>query len=367
MSARLGLSVLAIAFCCAMQSRAQAPLESKNISGDLGADRLNALSDARRAAQKELDEKRAAFDTPGIANALEAGFYLIAIARITAVQLPNDTTPRTRVTFQVEQFLRGESDVKRFDVESRWAPKSPTSDEGPQIIVASNYRETALDKSRPKEGDRYLLGYTQEYGNVDPVFVSGVVDLQDPSQAELTGNVTRFLAMENEANLNGFETYLDGLDDKAPWIRDIAIHKLTKSDSCNASPKCAERFLAVVKRGLESDTPNERQEALFWLVWVDSVSRSEKARGVSPGGLPVLPDSALRVLFDAATKDQNLVVGDEAFQYEQMFELHRTGSPGDCFVIVPELRKSARMRSQTQPPLPPEFQLSYTYGCLPRQ
>lgn len=367
MNAKRGFSLLAIVVFCAMRSTAQAPIEGKNIFGDLSADRLNALSDGRRAAQKELDEKRAAFDTPGIANALGAGFYLIVIARVTAVRLADDTTPRTRVTFHVEQFLRGESDVTSLDVESRWAPKSAPSDERPLITVAGNYLETALDKSKPKEGDRYILGYTLEFGNRDPVFVLGVVDLEDPAQGELIGNVRRFLAMEKEANLNGFETYLDALDDKVPWIRDIAHHELTKSDSCNASPSCGERFLAAVKRELRSDTPNERQEALFWLVWVDSVSQSENARGGNSDGLPVLPDSALRVLFDAAVQDQNLVVGDEAFQYREMFELHRSGSPGECFLIVPELRKSLRMRSQTQPPLPPDFQLSYSYGCLPRQ
>jgi hypothetical protein len=353
-----GFSVFAAVLLFTMQSPAQESRESRDFFGNLSAEQLNLISESRRAARKELDEKAAAFDTPGIASALGFPSYLIAIARITAVKLPDDTTPRTRVTFHVEQYLRGESNLAEFDVESRWVPKSSVSDEGPL------YRKTALDESEPKTGHRYILGYTLDYSDGEPVFALGVVDLQDPAQAELIGNIRRFLAMDTEASLNGFETYLELLDDKIPWIRDIAVHWLTESDSCNASPICAERFSVAVRRQLQSDTPNERQEAVSWLVWVDSVSSAGK-RYLE--GLPVLPDSALRVLFNAAIQDRNVVIGDEAFEYREMFEMRRSGSPGECFVIVPPLRKSLRMRSQAQPPLRPNFPFTYSYGCLPKQ
>jgi hypothetical protein len=91
MNARRGLNLLAIVVFFAMRSTAQAPLDSKNVFGDLSADRLNAISESRKAARNELDEKSAVFDTPGIANALGAGFYLIVIARITQSSYP--TTP----------------------------------------------------------------------------------------------------------------------------------------------------------------------------------------------------------------------------------------------------------------------------------
>jgi len=359
-----GFSVFAAVLLFTMQSPAQELRESRDVFDNLSAEQLNLISESRRAAQKELDEKAAAFDTPGIASALGFPSYLIAVARITALKLPDDTTHRTRVTFHVEQYLRGESNLAEFDVESRWVPKSSVSDEGPLITIFSNYRKTALDESEPETGHRYILGYTLDYSDGEPVFALGVVDLQDPAQAELIGNIRRFFAMDTEASLNGFETYLELLDDKIPWIRDIAVHRLTESDNCNAAPVCAERFSLAVRRKLQSDTPNERQEAVFWLVWIDSVS-SDRKRYLE--GLPVLPDSALRDLFDAAIKDRNVVIGDEAFMYREMFEIRRSDSPGECFVIVPPLRKSLRMRSQAQPPLPPNFPFTYSYGCLPKQ
>jgi hypothetical protein len=98
---------------------------------------------------------------------------------IAGVQLPKDATSRTIVTFHVEQFLRGESNVLVFNVESHW-------------------------------NSRYILGYTLDYGVDKFIFVLGAVDLQDPGQAEMIAHVRRFL-LESEAGLSGFETYLDAL------------------------------------------------------------------------------------------------------------------------------------------------------------
>ena len=57
---------------------------------------------------------------------------------------------------------------------------------------------------------------------------------------------------------------------------------------------CAEKFPAVVTRQITSETPNERQQAVGWLVWIDSVSRMEGARKTLADGLPILPDSKMR-------------------------------------------------------------------------
>ncbi len=59
-------------------------------------------------------------------------------------------------------------------------------------------------------------------------------------------------------------------------------------------------------------------------------------------GLPVLRDSAIRQLWDTATDDPNVFIGDEAFARREMFDFDRVGKPGECIEIVPALRKSAR-------------------------
>ena len=358
------VGIFLIVHCCVIPCLPQDAVQDPKLFDIESSERLQMLYESRQLAQKELIANSSAFAPQGIFDALGFHSYLIAIATIEAVQLPKDATSRTIVTLHVEQFLRGESNVIGFDVESRWNPKK----EEPSIITDGNYRETALDKSEPKVGNTYILGYTLNYYGVEKfVFVLGVVDLQDSTQAELISNVRRFLNLESEAGWRGFETFLEALDDRLPWIRDIAVHRLTESDDCNGSPACAERFSAAVRRGLQSDAPNERQEAVNWLVWVDSVSKGEKKRKGYERGLPILPDSTLRVLFDSTIDDRNVAIGDCAFQYREMFKMDRSGSPGQCWVIVPALRKSARIRSQDSPPLPPGFPLSYSYGCVPSQ
>lgn len=333
--------------------------EGTNLFGGLSAKELDAIRASRTAAQKELAEKSAVFDTPGIADALEAEHWLIAVAKISSVQLPTDADSPTIVTFHVEQRLRGESEVNDFSVESRWNPKK----EEPKItLVDGNYHETALDKSEPKAGNRYILGYTLDNGVEKFVFVPGVIDLKDPEQAELIANVRRFLDLEAEARVRGIDSYLDALDDKVPWIRDIAVHRLTYLDTCNASSLCAERFAAAVQRQFRSETPNERGEAIDWLIWVDSISRSQKERGYTDG-LPVLSDSTLRALLDKAVQDPNVELGDRAFQARETFDLDRNGSPGDCFAVMPELRKAVLWHSKPNP-WPPE-DMTGTYGCIP--
>ena len=76
-------------------------------------------------------------------------------------------------------------------------------------------------------------------------------------------------------------------------------------------------------------------------------------------------DSKIRALLNEATDDPNVSIGDRAFQYREQFDFYRSKSPGDCFAIVPSLRKSTYWRSVETNPVPAVFPLSYTYGCIP--
>lgn len=358
-------SIFAVVLLSAMPMWCQAPLESPTAFGDLSAAQLSQITESRQAAKKELAAQSAAFSTPSIAIPLGFHSYLIARAKITAVQLPNATTLRTTVSFHVEQLLRGESQITDFDVESRWAPKPETNGDGSISFNGAINQETALDLAEPKVGAQYILGYTLAYSSGKPVFAPGAIDTEDPAQSELISNMERFLALESEAGPFGFAPYLEALEGRVPWIRDIAVHRLSLSRACNASPVCTERFSFVVKRQLQSNSPNEREKAVEWLIWVDSVSRGKIMHEGNADGLPILPDSIIRTLLDAAIGDPNLMVGDRAFEAREMFETLRNGSPGDCFEIVPELRKAAYWRSPSCNVLPPGYPLVYTYGSVP--
>jgi len=352
----------------AMPLFGQDPIEGANVFGDLSYQRTSQIFESRRRAYAELGVQTA---TPDIAVALGAPFYLIAIARITAVQLPdNSAVPFTRISFHVEEMLRGASGVKDFVVQSRWNPNPPPKEDG---FSDRNYHATVLDKTEPKEGDRYILGYTLDCSDGKTVFIPSAIDMQDPKQNRLIGEMKQFLTIESEAADSGFELYLKALDGSVPWIRDIAIHRLSESDACNASPVCAGQLTTVVKRQIESKIPSERMEALAWLVWVDSVSRSVSTAKGWLDGMPMLPDSLIRQLLSSTIEDRNLYIGDFAFEQRESFDFNRAGKPGECMQVVGALRKSAHWRagdhdySGRNELLPVNFPLSSTTSCIPEQ
>ena len=180
MSPRILIMLLVCVLCPCAQSQQPSADPWSKVFGDLNTKDLDAAYATRSTASRGL-AINTAFDTPSIATALRFNRnWQIAIASITSVQLPRDANARTAITFHVEQLLRGKSRVTDFDVESRWNPKKVE----PPIFFDPNYSETALDKSEPKVGNRYILGYSlQDYGLYKFLFVPSVVDLQDPAQA----------------------------------------------------------------------------------------------------------------------------------------------------------------------------------------
>lgn len=362
--------VLSIALAT-MPALSQEPVEGSHVFGDLTDARISSIFESRRLAHQELVAQSTKFKSPDIAVALSVPSYLIAIATITSVHLPDGRSlPRTQISFHVEQFLRGESRVTDFDVESRWIPNPPKD----HILEYSiNSRPTVLDRSEPKKGDRYILGYTPDFTEGKTVFIPSAIDVQDPTQTRLIGDVEQFLTIESAAAGSGFEPYLAALDSSIPWIRQIAVQRLTSSDACNASPVCAQRFSTVVRRQLQSKVPNERLEASGWMVWIESVSRWKSLQKGWHDGLPVLPDSAIRELWDTATGDPNVYIGDEAFARREMFDFDRVGKPGECIEIVPALRKSAHWHagehdySGQHELLPVGFMLTSSTSCIAAQ
>jgi hypothetical protein len=311
------------------------------------------------------------FATPDIASAVGADWYLIVMARITAVHpAKGGSRPKTRISFHVQQFLRGESDLEDFEVESDWTP-DPASQDAGTIVIDGQPRSTVLDRSEPRQGDLYLLGYPPPNDrNRKSVFIVGAVDMQDPNQVGLIREVEKFLAIESAAG-SGFEPYLEALDSTIPWVRQIAVQRLSFSNECSASPVCAQRFSSVVRRQMQSPIPDERLEASNWMVWVESVSRSESAAKKWTDGMPILPDSLIRQLWSASIEDRNVDIGDEAFARREMFDFNRSGKPGDCIVIVPALRKSAHWPGAVKNgepwpnPLPVNLPLNSSTSCIP--
>jgi len=362
--------VFFLAVFSSIRTFSQTPLEGANVFGDLSYPRIRAIFDSRRLAYQELGEQSRTLTSPDIATALGFPSYLISIARITAVEpFDDDSVHGTRISFHVEQVLRGTSDVTDFVVLSRWTSDRRAEDN--VIEVEGNFRPTVLDTTEPKEGRLFILGYTLDYSDGKTVFVPSAIDMQDPDQARLIDDMKQFLVMELAAASSGFGPFLQALESPIPWIREIAVHRLSASDACNTSPVCTQRFSTIVNRQLRSKIPNERLEASDWLVWIDSVSRSKSGRNQWSDGMPMLPDSAIRQLLSSAIDDPNLYIGDQAFERREMFDFNRHGRPGACVQIVPALRKSAHWLpgehdySGRNELLPVDFPLSSTTGCIP--
>jgi hypothetical protein len=349
---------------------AQDPVEGLNVFGDLSEEQTRPIFESRQLAYQELARQSATFASPDIAIALEFPSYLISNARVTAVQLSNGSTvSRTKISFHVEQMLRGESKVTDFDVESRWVPSLTLGDAENPVDNGFPHR-TVLDLSEPKKGDRYILGYSLGYSDGRTVYVPSAINTQDPSQAQLIRDMENFFSIESAAAKSGFEPYLTALDSLIPWVREIAVHRLTSSHACNASHVCIETFLALVRQKLKSNIPNDRLEASDWIVWIDSVSRSEGPQEKQSDGMPILPDSVIRRLLSSAIDDPNIYIGDQAFERREMFDFQRTGKSGECIQIVPALRKSAHWRagehdySGKHELLPVGFALTSTTSCI---
>jgi hypothetical protein len=153
--------------------------ESQTISdflANLSPERLDSIVESRRAARAELAQQSSTFETPNIAIALRFPNYQIVIGKIIGVQLPDSASlPRTRIRFHVEQVIRGNGQVADFDVESRRVPTPVSQNEDAENFL--NNPPTALDKTEPKVGDRYILGIAPGYSDEKLVFVPSVIDL----------------------------------------------------------------------------------------------------------------------------------------------------------------------------------------------
>jgi len=339
----------------------QQPEVGTTVLGKFSAAQLSLISESRRAAYQEIGDSSLA--KPDIAVALESPYAVIAIAEIVGAEPSNNGPgPGTRIRFHVEQFLRGESELTEFEVESQRTATPPTK----QVLSNAFAHQTVLDRSEAKVGNRYILGYSPAFAQGKSVHVDGAIDLQEPSQASLIADMEAFLAIESAAGESGFVPYLEALDSSIPWIQDIAVHRLSESDACNISPECAQRFSAAVHRQLQSTRPAERLKAIFWIVWVDSISRSS-IRKDWPDGLPILRDSTMRALLTAELEDPNLYVGDEAFNQLESSAFQRARTPGSCIDVIPPLRRSIHWSSGEQNPVPSVFPLTYSQSCLPTQ
>jgi hypothetical protein len=263
---------------------------------------------------------------------------LIAIATVTSVHLPEPGSGGgTRFTLHVEQLLQGTSEVKDLHAYSMFSPPSPKSD-FPYLIRSGGPHRTVLDLAAPKVGTLYVIGYSFLYEDGMRACIPGAIDLSDATQARTYLEVQRFLRIRSLAGEVNLRPYIDALDDAVPWIRDLSLQHLVRSNICNATASCVDAVLATVRRLLQNRKLNERFEALEML---KPITQPIGSRMQGPNGLPLMSTPAVREMLVSTLSDSNVALGDKAFYELQLYDFYHAAQPAECIEVIPILRKAA--------------------------
>ena len=326
----LAVGLLAFALPLPAQDTPPPPLQSK-VFEPMPAAEIEAIRQSRRKARDELFKNHSRYDPPGIASALEDPNFLIAIAKVTAVEQQDKSVSRNlKVDLEIQQFWRGSSEKTSIYADSRWSPPQ----EGRYFFSTHGDRPTALDLAEPKPGNLYLIGYRLLSDSGSKAYIPGAMDFSAPGQGQTLAEIQHYLTIDASAGDSNFAPFVAALDDPVPWIRDLALHRLANSDACRAAPACGDAIISRVRELLQSKEGRERWEAVEWLQRLMIGLRSYRTESS-------INNETLRTLLNSAISDPNPFIGDQAFRIIVDEDPSQKLSPGQCREIIPELRKSA--------------------------
>jgi hypothetical protein len=314
-----------------LSAQQDTPPQSKLLNGISSAE-VKAIQESRRKADQELFSNHD-YDPPEIASSLGDPDCLIAIARVTSVAAEeNPVSPGLNVELEIEQLLRGSSDKTHIYVVSRWRPPPPP---GSGVYVLGRL-PNALDRTEPKVGNRYLIGYNLDmlgYQGTKAWFRGGM-DFNVSDQTRTLAEVRHFLDIESDAGASDLSPFITALNDPIHWIRDLVAQRLANSDACHSSSACGDALLSHAHELLHSKTARERYEGLQWLQPLVAATRKHRA-GSS------MDNDTLRDLLVSAISDPNVRIGDRAFEDLAVRDFYRNATPGQCLEVIAPLRRSA--------------------------
>jgi hypothetical protein len=331
--ARIAVLILSV-LLSALPPVQQETLARSKVVPLLTAEQIRAIKEPREKAFTEIFSNYAPFTPPSISNALYDARNIVAVVRVTRVTPPTiKGDPYEVVDMHIEQVLRGVPQSTEVHAESHWLPPPKNG-----FPLVGRLGLTPFDNPEPQVGNRYIIGYSIFYAD-GGAFIPGALNLAFPDQDDVIAELKRFISIEEASGVENYGPFVSALDDQTPWIRDLAARRLIMSDWCNAAPSCQEAVLSAANRLLRSGIAAERWEALNWLEIVAAPIGDGKS---GPNGLTPLADTNVRDLWTTVLSDPNLMVGDRAFGQREMYDFFRHSKSGECFEVVPELRKSAR-------------------------
>ncbi len=303
---------------------------------------LRKLVKSRDQAQIELNRANTDTLSPMILNALESEDPL-ALVKLDQVQVTDGQVGFT-VNLSVDKLLRG-SVPQKMIVQCYWSRT-------PWVLRPP----LGAQHIKPQVGRR-MFG---KFATVDKTTLfTGILDLDDPAEAAFLPVAIAALDMDAAAAGSGISSYLGGLSSKNTVVRDLAVYRLVHSKEYPANPLCERAILAQSQNLLSSHKLTERKEAVEWL---GQLSNAMELCQIRSCGMPQFQPGPVRLQLQAAIRDKNVAIGDEAFEVLAQFDFNKPENAGYCAEIVPSLRTVERYKQGTQHPI--GGSLSVASSCI---
>ena len=318
-----GLFVVAVCLL-SVSALAQDETESSALERSLPPQKLQQLAESRDRAQEELRSTA----TDNLSSRISAAFRdphgSVAIA--TMEQIVNYSGSYL-LELRVEKVLRG-------DLPQTVAAKC-TWMEGPWILRPP----LGLQPIKPENGKRILAAFGDRSAPTrqgEPIYFQGVLNLDDRAEAALLPYALAAAEMDATATISGYEK---NLTSENSAVRDIAFHRLMAAKDCPADARCEESIFNEIRTLLAAANPNQRMEGVLWLGQLADAIGDCRMRACKA---PQFHAAPVRELLQAAVADQNVAVGDLAFQTLATLDFHKKENGGYCEEIVPAMRTVER-------------------------
>ena len=317
----------------------------------LSPQQLRQLVASHEQAREELQRAEA----KSVAGHITRGFLnnYDSVAMVTIGQVKTGPEDSYDAEFMVERTLRGKV-PQQMVAHGYWMPNPKLSWEVRP--------PPCLQRIEPKPGRRMLAEVVERpHMSGLPEFrcVFGFLDLDDPVEAAYLPQAQAAADMEVSASTAGLVPYEKGLTSDSAAVRDLAFWRLLFDERCPGDSQCEASIHAALRTLLASKNVNERWEAVMWLrdwlqEWLQPIGRC----GGDDCDSAQFQPAPIRSLLQTAINDQNVAVGDEAFELLAALDFHKKENAGWCQDVQPEIRAVKRYPEQG------EHLLGRTFYCL---
>lgn len=303
---------------CLLAAPVLAQTDRSKLEASIPPARLQELIRSREQAQQELRNSGEDTLSPLILGGfLEPGGSM-AIVKMDQV-VTTDGISFT-LTLVVEKALRG-TPPEKFPAECRW------SDHPWPLRPPPN-----AQRIKPQTGKRVLASLRAQNSSTS---FRGILDLDNLLEAAFLPRALALAKMDADAATSGPSVYQRGLRNENAVVRDLALQRLLHAKECLADSHCEESVLTEVRQLLANKNPNDRMQAVRWL---GDLSQLIQTCQVRPCDAPEFRSEPVSELLRKAVEDENVAIGDLAFQYLATLDFHKKENAGYCEEIVPALR-----------------------------